>query len=169
MNLPAIGGVAVAGFRAQQQKEQLSEQRSLEEHAGTVVGQTFLGTLLKQMRQSPYADNRFSGGSAGGSYSTLLDMQLSEIAGPRLARDLSKAIARSIGSTTGKVSAYQQMDQAARRSTDASASPIGASARSASPVTRNNTITEVIQNASTHTAATASIVATSGSAADIRA
>jgi hypothetical protein len=72
-------------------------ERSLHDHAAKVVGQTFMGTLLKQMRSSPYADNRFSGGSAGSNYAALLDMHISEIAGQRLARNLSEAIARTLG------------------------------------------------------------------------
>ena len=71
--------------------------QKLHDHAAKVVGQTFMGTLLKQMRSSPYADNRFSGGSAGGSYTALFDMHISEIAGQRLARNLSEAIARTLG------------------------------------------------------------------------
>lgn len=72
-------------------------QQSLGDHAAKVVGQTFMGTLLKQMRSSPYADNRFSGGSAGGSYAALFDMHIAEVAGQRLARNLSESIARTLG------------------------------------------------------------------------
>src|SRR5437870_7887124 len=42
------------------------------------VSQTFFGTLLKQMRQSSFKSEMFSGGRGGEAFSDLYDQQLPE-------------------------------------------------------------------------------------------
>jgi Rod binding domain-containing protein len=42
------------------------------------VAQAFFGTLLKQMHDSPFASEVFSGGRGGQAFSSLLDQQLTE-------------------------------------------------------------------------------------------
>lgn len=44
--------------------------------ARTLVAQTFYGPMLKQMRDSPFKDEIFSGGRGGEAFSSLLDQQL---------------------------------------------------------------------------------------------
>src|SRR3984957_10571743 len=42
------------------------------------VAQTFYGTLLKQMRESPFKSKLFSGGEGGDAFSGLYDQQLAD-------------------------------------------------------------------------------------------
>ena len=61
--------------------------------ARALVSQTFYGPMLKQMRDSPFKDDLFSGGRGGQAFTALLDQQLAV----RMGRDndpLVEAIAR---------------------------------------------------------------------------
>jgi len=63
-----------------------------------LVAQTFYGTMLKQMRESPFKSNLFDGGRAGQSYQSLLDQNLADHmakgAGGRLVKSLVRSIER---------------------------------------------------------------------------
>lgn len=55
-----------------------SEHDQLVDQTRTWVAQTFFGTLLKQMRDSPFKSELFSGGQGGQAFSGLHDQQLAE-------------------------------------------------------------------------------------------
>lgn len=78
---------ALAGVRrsmADQQAEQAAaakedgQQQELKEHARKLVSQTFFGTMLKQMRNSPFKSELFSGGRGGEVFNTLFDQQIAD-------------------------------------------------------------------------------------------
>jgi Rod binding domain-containing protein len=56
------------------------------------VGQTFFGTLLKQMRNSPFKSELFSGGRAGDAFGAMFDQHLAE----RMAHSSGRRLAQSI-------------------------------------------------------------------------
>jgi Rod binding domain-containing protein len=43
-----------------------------------LVAQTFFGTMLKQMRQSPFHNDMFEGGHGGAAFNELLDQHLAD-------------------------------------------------------------------------------------------
>jgi Rod binding domain-containing protein len=55
-----------------------SDHDQLTEKTRTWVAQTFFGTLLKQMRNSPFKSELFSGGQGGQSFGSLYDQHLAE-------------------------------------------------------------------------------------------
>jgi Rod binding domain-containing protein len=55
-----------------------SHHQKLQKEAQRFVAQAFYGTLLKQMRQSPFRDPRFDGGRGGEVFNEMLDQHLSE-------------------------------------------------------------------------------------------
>ncbi len=60
------------------------------------VSQTFYGTMLKQMRDSPFKSEMFSGGRGGQSFSAMLDQHLAEHMGRGSGDKLVRAIVRKI-------------------------------------------------------------------------
>ncbi len=60
------------------------------------VAQTFYGTVLKQMRNSPFKDKMFSGGRGGEAFGTMLDQkmaeQMSKSSGSKLVNSIVKKI-----------------------------------------------------------------------------
>lgn len=64
-----------AGRYAQAPK---GEHDQLVDKTRTWVAQTFFGTLLKQMRDSPFKSDLFSGGQGGQAFAQLQDQHLSE-------------------------------------------------------------------------------------------
>src|SRR5688572_27191760 len=57
---------------------QPDQQKRLTDQARKWVAQTFFGTMLKQMRNSPFKSELFAGGRGGEAFGTLLDQQLAE-------------------------------------------------------------------------------------------
>lgn len=62
------------------------------------VSQTFFGTLMKQARQSPFAEQAepFTGGRGGNAFGSLLDQHLSERAGKGAGEKLVNALVNQI-------------------------------------------------------------------------
>jgi Rod binding domain-containing protein len=89
-------------------------QDKVTETARKLVAQTFYGTLLKQMRNSPFKSELFEGGRGGQAFSPLLDQHLAEHMTRATDNHLVNAIARKL---QGKA-AYQRQYQlsAAKRS-----------------------------------------------------
>jgi|SRR5581483_3735682 len=56
----------------------LSAHEKLVKQTQTWVGQAFFGTLLKQMRESPFKSDLFDGGRGGKAFGSLYDQQLAE-------------------------------------------------------------------------------------------
>jgi Rod binding domain-containing protein len=64
----------------------------LTEQAQKWVGQTFFGTMLRQMRESPFKSDLFSGGRGGQAFAEMHDQHLAE----RMARGAGRSLATSI-------------------------------------------------------------------------
>ncbi|MGH7176475.1 MAG: rod-binding protein [Tepidisphaeraceae bacterium] len=79
-----------------------AKQEELEKQAQLWVGQTFFGTLLKQMRQSPFRSEMFQGGRGGSAFGALYDQQMAQ----RMARGAGGKLARSIVRKLSPKSAY---------------------------------------------------------------
>ena len=70
----------------------LSHHDKLLKQAQTWVGQTFFGTMLKQMRESPFKSQLFDGGRGGEAFGALYDQQLAE----RMSRGAGTNLVHSI-------------------------------------------------------------------------
>src|SRR5439155_15044461 len=81
-----------------------SDHDKLVKQAQIWVSQTFFGTLLKQMRQSPFKSEMFSGGRGGEAFSSLYDQQLAQ----RMARGAGHKLVNSIVRKIEARSAYAQ-------------------------------------------------------------
>ena len=60
------------------------------------VAQTFYGTLLKQMRNSPFKSDLFEGGRGGQAFSSLFDQQMIDRMASGSGQKLVRAIVRQI-------------------------------------------------------------------------
>lgn len=73
-----------------------TQHQQLTEQAQKWVAQTFFGTLLKQMRDSPFKSKMFSGGRGGEAFSSLYDQHLADHmsrgAGAKLVRGIVRQI-----------------------------------------------------------------------------
>lgn len=80
-------GMAVA-------KAPLNGEQQLQKQATNLIGQTFFGTLLKQMRDSPFKSDLFSGGRGGQAFSEMYDqhiaMHMAQRSGAKLTRPIVK-------------------------------------------------------------------------------
>ena len=86
-----MGGVAGAIMvQANARHAELTKQ------AQRLVGQTFFGTMLRQMRNSPFKTELSSGGRAGEAYASLYDQHLAEHMASGAGRSLADSIVRHI-------------------------------------------------------------------------
>src|SRR3954467_3398325 len=83
-----------------------SQHEQLVEKTGTWVAQSFFGTLLKQMRESPFKSDLFSGGQGGQAFSSLYDQHLSE----HMARGAGHKIVNSIVRRIEASAAYRKQN-----------------------------------------------------------
>jgi len=74
------------------EEAQSAQHERLMQGAQRWVSQTFFGTLLKQMRESPFKSELFSGGRGGEAFAGLYDQQLAD----RMARASGRPLAESI-------------------------------------------------------------------------
>ena len=117
---------------ARQAPPAASQHDRLVGQAETWVAQTFFGTLLKQMQESPFKSDLFSGGRGGQAFSSLYHQQLTE----RMARGAGGKLVNSIVRRIEATSAYQKQQR-----TDSQAIPPAPAAMGASvarPRTSNN-------------------------------
>jgi hypothetical protein len=77
--------------------------QAIERQVRVWVSQTFFGTLLKQMHNSPFKSELFSGGRGGQAFSSLLDQRLSERMAGGAAKPLVDGIVRHIQRTNRAV------------------------------------------------------------------
>ena len=74
-----------------------ANRAALVKQARVWVSQTFFGTLLKQMHDSPFRSELFSGGRGGQAFSSLFDQHLTErMAGGKSAGKLVNSIVKHI-------------------------------------------------------------------------
>jgi Rod binding domain-containing protein len=69
-----------------------TQHARLEAQAGQLVSQTFFGTMLKQMRDSPFKSDLFDGGKGGQAFNQLYDQRLVE----QMSRGAGKKLVNSI-------------------------------------------------------------------------
>src|SRR5438874_13791751 len=93
-------------------KRPLSNHDKLVKQAQIWVGQTFFGTLLKQMRESPFKSELFDGGRGGQAFGALYDQHLAE----RMSRGVGKHLVNAIvNRIEGRANAVRQQIATARR------------------------------------------------------
>jgi hypothetical protein len=80
----------------------------LEEQARILVSTTFFGTILKQMRESPFRSELWSGGRGGQAFGALYDQQIAE----RMARGAGQKLVRAIVRSFEARGAYAKQDRA---------------------------------------------------------
>ena len=68
------------------------------------VGQTFFGTMLKQMRDSPFKSELFDGGRGGQAFGSMMDQHLAE----RMARGAGHKLVNSIVKKIEAKRAYEK-------------------------------------------------------------
>jgi Rod binding domain-containing protein len=69
---------SVRGAAGQYAKPAKDQHEQLVKQTQTWVAQTFFGTLLKQMRNSPFKSELFSGGQGGQAFGDLQDQHMAE-------------------------------------------------------------------------------------------
>ena len=87
--------------------------------AQTFVSQAFFGTILKQMRESPFKSELFSGGRGGEAFGSLYDQQMAE----RMASGVGSKLVNNIVRKLEAAKAYR------KSSTTKPAAVVGRSAR----------------------------------------
>ena len=115
-----------------------AELGSLQEHEQLVrstqqwVAQTFFGTLMKQMRESPFKSDLFEGGRGGQAFASMYDQKLVEQmargAGNKLVNSIVHAIEKNLRKS-GAEAAYQKQKagRESRREVDAVSRGVGVS------------------------------------------
>jgi Rod binding domain-containing protein len=85
---------AISALPLQGQESAQLPKNKLEKLARDLVGQTFFGTLLKQMHDSPFKSDLFGGGRGEQAFSPLYDQHLAQRmtrgAGDKLVRPIVK-------------------------------------------------------------------------------
>lgn len=76
--------------------DQQAREKQVNDYAQQLVAQVFYGTMLKQMRSSPFKSDLFSGGRGGQAYSSLYDQAISERMSRAGGNKLTRVIAKSI-------------------------------------------------------------------------
>jgi Rod binding domain-containing protein len=114
---------AAANFAAHRAAAILTpHQRQLAHEAQKWVSQTFFGTLMKQMHESPFKSNLLDGGRGGQAFQPLMDQHLAERmshgAGQKLVRSIVKQLEkRERGVKRDEPFVTQQAPRSTRHST----------------------------------------------------
>lgn len=90
---PSINKLAAAAIGV---SDESKKHDQLTKAAQTFVGVTFFGQMLKQMRESPFKDETFSGGRGGQAFQQMFDQQLAERMGRGSGRKLVDAMVNKI-------------------------------------------------------------------------
>lgn len=96
-----------------------TQHDQLTDHARKWVSQTFFGTLLKQMGDSTFKSDLFSGGRGGEAFSSLYHQQLAD----RMARGAGDALVQSIVRRIEAQAAYR--NQATKSNTTTNPKRVG--------------------------------------------
>ena len=110
MSHPSIHPHALAGA-AQSSFNRVAtptERERIVQQAQKWVAQTFFGTLLKQMRESPFRSAIFEGGRGGEAFGALYDQHLAE----HMARGAGSKLVNAIA---GRIEANRAYGKSARR------------------------------------------------------
>lgn len=76
--------------------EESEKDKELRQKAQILVNQFFVGTMLKQMRNSPFKNEMFSGGKGGEAFQGMFDQRLAEHSGDRVAKSLVDALVKGL-------------------------------------------------------------------------
>jgi Rod binding domain-containing protein len=87
---------SIAGMAHAFRPARPSEHEKLTKQAQKWVAQTFYGTLLKQVRESPFHSKVFEGGRGGEAFGSLMDQNLAEHMARGTGHKLVDAITRKI-------------------------------------------------------------------------
>lgn len=79
---------------AEKSPEMTAKERELREKFEVIVNKFFIGTMMKQMRSSPFKNEMFSGGKGGEAFQGLMDQHLAEHAGGKVAKSLVDAMVK---------------------------------------------------------------------------
>jgi Rod binding domain-containing protein len=96
-----------------------TQHAKLLKQSQTWVAQTFFGTLLKQMEDSPFKSEIFSGGRGGEAFSSLYHQRLAEHMSRGAGSKLVNAIVRKIEAKQGSKAGQGSPVQAAEKKQDA--------------------------------------------------
>ena len=96
---------AITSMLPKLSKPELQHQQ-LQKHTQKWVAQTFYGNVLKQMHNSPFKDDKFSGGRGGQAFGEMLDQQmadrLSKSSGSKLVNAIVDKIEYAMQQRSGK-------------------------------------------------------------------
>lgn len=81
-----------------------SREAQIDKQTRKWVSETFYGSLLKQMRNSPFKSKIFDGGRGAEAFSPLLDQQLADHIGAAKSNKLVRAIVNDIARKTSRTS-----------------------------------------------------------------
>ena len=100
-----------------------SKEDRLEIQARQLVSQTFFGTMLKQMRDSPFKSDLFEGGRGGQAFSSMYDQKLVE----QMSRGAGKKLVDSVVSKFTKAKkAYAKQAKGGQAETPVTGRPYDA-------------------------------------------
>jgi Rod binding domain-containing protein len=95
-----------------------SQDAQLEAQAKQLVSQTFFGTMLKQMRDSPFKSDLFEGGRGGQAFSSLYDQRLVEQMSRGAGKKLVDSIVKRFKQAKGAYAKQPNRSAADARSSD---------------------------------------------------
>lgn len=95
-----------------------AQTQQLRQKVDQWVGQVFFGTLMKQVRESPFKSEMFSGGRGGGAFQQMLDGILVERGSRDLGGKLTDAIVRKLDKSTPRTSRYESGTQVPKPGTE---------------------------------------------------
>ena len=75
--------------------EEAEKEKQLRKWATTLVNKFFVGTMLKQMLESPFKTEVFGVGKSGEAFQGMMDQHIAEHSGNRLAKSLVDSIVKS--------------------------------------------------------------------------
>ena|SRR5690348_6722458 len=118
---PSLASLTAAQspFDATRRKAQPTRHDQLINQTQRLVSQTFYGTMLKQMRDSPFKSKIFDGGRGGEAFSSLLDQHLADRMSRGAGGKLVNSIVRHIERTGGAEQLLSKQHAAARASRSA--------------------------------------------------
>jgi hypothetical protein len=103
---PEVGALAPLAegdleYRHASSRAPKTEHEKVVEQARKWVAQTFYGAMLKQMRESPFKSEVFSGGRGGQAFSSMLDQHLADHMSRSAGSKLVNVIARKLEARAG--------------------------------------------------------------------
>ena len=118
---PSLASLSAAQspFDASRRKALPNRHDQLVKQTQRLVSQTFYGTMLKQMRDSPFKSKIFDGGRGGEAFSSLLDQHLADRMSRGAGGKLVNSIVRHIERTGGAEQLLSKQHAAAKASRSA--------------------------------------------------